>query len=70
MGKFFTRTVKPDITASEQHTAAFAADDLLFDWAAFDVPKGASRLVGITALIRGTSGADQTARAFDLLFAK
>jgi hypothetical protein len=70
MGKFFTTTVKPDITASEQHTAAFAADDLLFDWAAFDVPKGASRLVGITALIRGTSGADQTARAFDLLFAK
>ena len=70
MGKFFTTTVKPDITASAQHAAAFAADDLLFDWAAFDVPKGASRLVGVTALIRGTSGADQTARAFDLLFAK
>ena len=70
MGKFFTTTVKPNITASTQHAAAFAADDLLFDWTAFDVPKGGSRLVGITALIRGTSGADQTARAFDLLFAK
>ena len=41
---YFTVEVVPTITADTQ-AAAFANQDLLFDWAAFDVPKGASRLV-------------------------
>ena len=69
MGKFFNITVKPTITASIQHTAVFDDQDLLFDWTAFNVPKGASKLINVTALIRGTDGARQ-AFAMNLYFAK
>ena len=70
MGKFFTTTVKPTITASEQHDGAFAAGDVLFDWTAFDVPKGSSLLRAAVGLIRGTNGADQAAVDMELFFAK
>ena len=71
MGKYFTVTVKPTITASEQHDGAFADADVLFDWTSFDIPKGAARLVGVTALVRGIDGADQAgAFDFELFFAK
>ena len=42
---YFTVEVKPTIpnVAAGQH-AAFAQNDLLFDWYAFDVPKGTCRL--------------------------
>jgi len=68
MGKYFTVTVLPTITASRQ-TGAFADDDVLFDWTAFNIPKGASRLIGITALVRGVDQARQE-QPFDLYFAK
>ena len=72
MGKFHAVTIKPTMTASLQHAASqtFASGDVLFDWTSFDIPKGANRLTGVTALIRGTHGAAQTARAIDLYFAK
>ena len=70
MGKFFTTTVKPTIKASEQHDGAFAAGDGLFDWTAFDVPKGSSMLRTVAALVRGTNGADQAAVDMELFFAK
>ena len=70
MGKFFTTTVKPTIKASEQHDGAFAAGDVLFDWTAFDVPKGSSMLRTVAALVRGTNGADQAAVDMELFFAK
>ena len=69
MGKFFNITVKPTITASLQHAAVLHDGDVLFDWTAFNVPKGASKLVNVTALIRGTDGARQTF-AMNLYFAK
>ena len=69
-GKYFTATVKPEIAASLQ-TGAFGAGDVLCDWTAFDVPKGANRLIGVTAIIRGTDGAAHaTARDLELYFAK
>ena len=70
MRKYFTVEVKPTITASKQHTGAFGAGDILCDWTEFEVPRGANRLIGITAIIRGTDGAAQTARDLEIYFAK
>ena len=73
MGKYFTVEVKPVMTpvAAGLH-AAFGDGDVLFDWTAFDVPKGASKLIGGTAEIRpkGDSRATVNTFAFELLFAK
>jgi len=73
MGKYFTITAKPTmlpITAGQG--AAFADNDVLFDWHAFDIPKGASRLIGATieARPRSDSSATMNKVDFDLLFAK
>ena len=69
MGKYFTVEVKPTITASKQHLGAFDQGDVLFDWTAFNVPKGANKLVIAACVSRGTNGAAQTV-SFDLYFAK
>ena len=69
MGKYFTTTIKPTITASIQHLGNFADGDALFDWTAFNIPKGAAKLLNVTAIIRGTDGSAQTF-AMDLFFAK
>ena len=69
MGKFFTTTIKPVIPAAIQHLGNFGDNNALFDWTEFNVPKGASKLINVTALIRGTDGSPQTF-AMDLFFAK
>ena len=73
MGKYFTVEVKPTIpnVAAGQHTA-YQQDDLLFDWYAFDVPKGTSRLISADMEVRPKGDADSTVNEFDvdLLFAK
>ena len=69
MGKYFTVEVKPTILPSIQDDGAFVDSELLFDWTSFDIPKGAARLINITALIRGNTATPQT-YAMDLLFAK
>ncbi len=72
MGKYFTVEVKPTIPASHQAagSAAYAADDVLFDWEAVQVPRGANKLVSATLIMRGTDGATQTPRDIDIYFAK
>ena len=69
IGKYFTKTVKPTMLAAKMDSGAYSADDVLFDWFAFTVPKGTSMLRGVTALVRGNDGAAQ-AIAFDVLFAR
>tara|TARA_R110002012_G_scaffold84160_1_gene210992 strand:+ start:375 stop:1148 length:774 start_codon:yes stop_codon:yes gene_type:complete len=70
MGKYFTVEVKPTIAASLQ-TGAFGVNDILFDWTAFDIPKGSKKLIGLTMLTRGADGADQSdTDDVNLLFAK
>ena len=64
--KHFTKAI-PTLAASIQ-TAAFQNEDILFDWYKVDDFKG-SEINGITAIIRGTNGADQTMVDFELLFA-
>jgi len=66
MGKTFTKVI-PTIAASIQ-TAAFQDEDILFDWHKVDGFKG-SEINGITAIVRGANGADQTMVDFELLFA-
>jgi len=72
MGKYFTVEVKPTIKASEQAagTAAYAADDVLFDWEAVQVPRGANKLISATMITRGADGATETPKDFDIYFAK
>ena len=64
--KHFTKAI-PTIPASIQ-AAAFANEDILFDWHKVEGFKG-SEINGITAIIRGTNGAQQTVVDFELLFA-
>ena len=65
--RHFTKVI-PTIAASIQAAAAFADEDILFDWHKVEGFKG-SEVNGITAIIRGTNGADQTMVDFELLFA-
>ena len=69
MGKYFNVTVKPTITASLQAGGTVAGGDIAFDWTSFDIPKGASKLIGLTVLLRGTNGARQE-KGIDFYFAK
>ena len=64
---YFTVEVKPTIpnVAAGQH-AAFAQNDLLFDWYAFDVPKGTCRLLHIDQEIRPKGDSGSTVNEFDL----
>ena len=71
--KYFTVEVKPRIpnVAAGQH-AAFADGDILFDWFAFDIPKGPAKLIGVSSDIRpkGDSGATPNEFPYELFFAK
>jgi len=69
MKRFHTVTVRPTIPASKQHLGAFADGDVLFDWTAFNVPRGAHKLVGMQAVIRGANSTAQTF-AVNAYFAK
>tara|TARA_R110000824_G_scaffold239639_4_gene428331 strand:- start:1833 stop:2591 length:759 start_codon:yes stop_codon:yes gene_type:complete len=68
MGKFFNVEINPTIAASLQATQ-FDSGDLIYDWTAFDVPKGANRLLGVTTVVRGHNGARQEF-AHNMYFAK
>jgi len=70
--KYFTVEVKPTIAASHQAagSAAFGNDDVLFDWTSFQVPRGANKLIGVTAVIRGVDGVSNGVTDLDFYFAK
>tara|TARA_R100001594_G_scaffold40358_1_gene72216 strand:- start:1177 stop:1950 length:774 start_codon:yes stop_codon:yes gene_type:complete len=68
MGKYFTKTIKPSITTSA--ATAYADTDLLFDWYAFEIPKGAARIISTSITCAGTNGFDANAQDLDLIFAK
>ena len=70
MGKYFNVTVKPPIAVAALAAGNISNAEVLFDWAAFDVPKGASRLIGITALYTGKNGVDYTPTDFELFWGK
>jgi len=68
--KYFTVEVKPPIDADLlDHSALASDDDVIFSWTPFEVPRGASRLLNVTARVAGTDGTAQH-HPFQLLFAK
>jgi hypothetical protein len=71
INKFFTVEKRLTIAASKQH-AAFAQGDVMVDWTALQIPKGASKLLCATALIRPKGDASPTDNnfAFCLVFSK
>ena len=66
---YINKQVKPIITATTQNTQ-FANNDLLFDWTAFDLPKGSSLLKNVTAVVRHADTAAQTMQNIHLFFAR
>lgn len=71
-GYFNSPVIKPLVPASLQHAGIFTAGDVLFDWTSFEIPRGAARLIGATALVRPKGDAAATPNVFgiDLLFHK
>ncbi len=71
--KYFTVEVNPVIpnVAAGQH-AAFADGDVLFNWHAFDIPRGPAKLLSVSCDIRpkGNGAADPNKFPLELFFAK
>jgi len=68
MGKYYlTEEIKPniDLLGNVTHTA----DDVLFDWKAFEIPKGTAAIKSFMFKIAGTNGTSQ-GKNFDVFFAK
>ena len=74
MGKFFNVDVNPDIVAGDISTAFgdIGANDIVFDWTAVDVPKGASMLRSVSAFVNAEDGAygSGSLTDYELIFAK
>tara|TARA_R100000231_G_scaffold64343_1_gene52044 strand:+ start:43 stop:792 length:750 start_codon:yes stop_codon:yes gene_type:complete len=74
MGKYFTVEVKPTIPTIEttgMHSG-FSANDIVFDWFPFDIPRGTSLLQSVLLEIapEHDSGASVNEIKLDLIFAK
>ena len=75
MRKYFSITLKPTMPVATQIQSnktdlPFTAQDVMWDWFSFDMPKGASRLVSCALLVRGENASPQTDRDLQLIFAK
>tara|TARA_R100001082_G_C4324998_1_gene142893 strand:+ start:76 stop:852 length:777 start_codon:yes stop_codon:yes gene_type:complete len=70
MGKYFTVEVKPTIDVAALAAGNITDAEILFDWAAFDIPKGAAKLLGITMRYTGKNGVDYTPTDIELFWAK
>jgi hypothetical protein len=58
--KYFSKLIKPVLTAARMHGAAYAAGDVLIPWTEINLGGDATvKLINATAIIRGTSGARQ-----------
>jgi hypothetical protein len=70
--KYFTVEKKLTIAASIQNAEAFASGEVMVDWTALEIPKGASCLRSATVLVRPKGDATPTNNvfAFDLVFSK
>jgi len=71
MGKFFTVEIKPTMPIATQieddkTDMVFGANDVVFDWMAFDIPKGAAKLTDIQCIWRGSL----TPKGLEFYFAK
>ena len=70
MGKYFLQEVKPEFTYTGVN-GNINNTNILFDWHAFDIPKGAAKLIGLTLRIAGKDGADwMTNEDMEFFYAK
>ena len=65
MGKYFSVTKKISIAASVQHAGVIADGNLLADWQAIEIPKGAACLKSLTLLARPKGNSTPTPNIFD-----
>jgi len=70
MGKFYTATVIPDMSAGAATGSAYSDNDVLFTWTKIDIPKGTVELKSIQATVAGTNGAAGNTHDISLYFAK
>jgi len=70
MGKYFNVTVKPPVAVTALAAGSILDTEVLFDWHGFDIPKGAARLIGITALYTGKNGVRYAPTDYELFWAK
>jgi len=70
MGKYFNVTVKPPIAVAALAAGNITDAEILFDWSGFYIPKGASRLIGITCLYTGKNGVRYAPTDYELFWAK
>ena len=76
--KYFNVKVTPDIVngdispiiATNKADVDMAAGDLVFDWTAFYIPKGAAKLENIAMYMNGEDGGTVVAGDFHLIFAR
>ena len=71
VNKYFNVDVKPVMPVATQIQSnktdlVFGAGDVLFGWTAFEVPKGSSKLIDMSVMIRGA----QTVKDIEFFFAK
>jgi hypothetical protein len=67
-GKYYTTTVKPNIDILGN--VEIAVGGVIFDWTAFEIPKGTAALQSISAIVAGLNGADVAgSRDMELYFA-
>ena len=69
---FNSSVLTPIIPASKSALGAYAAGDLVFDWQGFEVPRGTTKVLGATIILRAKNDASQTKQpaGLSLLFAK
>jgi len=67
--KFHLATIEPTIDITP-NVAISHANDILFDWFAFEIPKGTAFIKNITCIIPGTDAAAADQKDFDLYFAR
>ena len=69
MGEFFNAPVVTPELPANRINVAFATGDIVFDWQAFDIPKGSAKVIGATITYRHNKVASQVA-GLDLVFAR
>ena len=55
IGRYHLATIKPEI--DKVGNVAFTADDVLFDWTKFEVPRGGCAIRSLNLIMPGTNGA-------------
>ena len=70
--KYFTVEKKLTVAASFQHAGTFGTNTIVADWTALQIPRGASMLKSVVALVRakGDAGPTDNRHPFDLVFSK